>query len=92
MNFHINFWWLFGGCLTGQLVQQTFQWTFQWTNTGHRHEKCKELIIIIYILIIKQVISEFCILGKGWGMSHDMLKIHAFGIDLLSLTPHYTHN
>ena len=29
MNFYINFWWLFGGCLTRQLVQQTFQWTVQ---------------------------------------------------------------
>ena len=29
MNFHINIWWLFGGCLTRQLVQWTFQWTVQ---------------------------------------------------------------
>src|ERR1700684_4176963 len=62
MKIHIIFRWLFGGCLTGQLVQRTFQWTFRWTDTGHRHEKAKELIIVLYILINKQLItlqSEF---------------------------------
>ena len=55
--------------------------------------KGQELIIVLYIIINKQLItppSEFCILVKQQGMSHDQLKIHTLGIALLSLTLHHT--
>ena len=63
----------------------------------NRHQtyawKGQELIIVLYIIINKQLItppSEFCILVKRRGRSRDRLKIHTLGIALLSVTPHHT--
>ena len=60
-------------------------WTYAW--------KGQELIIVLYIIINKQLItppSEFWILVKQRGRSCDRLKIHTLGVALLSLTPHHT--
>ena len=88
-NFLVAVWWLSHQTISPMDFPMDCpvnrHWTYAW--------KEQELIIVLYIIINKQLItplSEFCILVKQRGTSRDQLKIHTLGIALLSLTPHHT--